>query len=78
MKSSTYASLEKARMPDKSKHTIVNSVLDAKTGFWQVKLAEALSYLTPFNPLFGRYRWKRMPFGISSAPEGWQQKMTVL
>ena len=52
----------------------VFSVLDAKTGFWQVKLAEVSSYLTTFNTPFGRYRWKRMPFGISSAPEVWQQK----
>ena len=56
----------------------VFSVLDAKTGFWQVKLTEATSYLTTFNTPFGRYRWKRMPFGISSAPEVWQQKMNEL
>ena len=56
----------------------VFSVLDAKTGFWQVRLSEASSYLTTFNTPFGRYRWKRMPFGISSAPEVWQQKMNEL
>ena len=56
----------------------VFSVLDAKTGFWQVKLTEATSYLTTFNTPFGRHRWKRMPFGISSAPEVWQQKMNEL
>ena len=33
----------------------VFSVLDAKTGFWQVKLTEASSYLTTFNSPFGRY-----------------------
>ena len=49
----------------------VFSVLDAKTGFWQVKLTEATSYLTTFNTPFGRYRWRRMPFGISSAQEVW-------
>ena len=31
--------------------------------------------LTTFNSLFGRYRWKRLLFGISSAPEVFQQKM---
>lgn len=56
----------------------VFSVLDAKTGFWQVKLTEASSHLTTFNTPFGRYRWKRMPFGITSAPEVWQQKMNEL
>ena len=51
------------------------TVLDAKTGFWQVKLDEQSSYLTTFNTPFGGYRWLRMPFGISSAPEVWQQRM---
>ena len=53
----------------------VFSVLDAKSGFWQVKLLESSSYYTTFNTLFGRFRWLRMPFGISSAPEVWQRKM---
>ena len=56
----------------------VFSVLDAKSGFWQVKLEEAASYLTTFNTPFGRFRWRRMPFGISSAPEVWQQRMNEL
>ena len=51
------------------------SVLDAKNGSWQVNLSENSTYLTPFNTPFGRFRWLRMPFGISSAPEIWQRKM---
>ena len=51
------------------------SVLDAKSGFWQVSLDEQSSYLTTFNTPYGRYRWKRMPFGISSAPEEYQRRM---
>ena len=43
----------------------VFSVLDAKSGFWH----------NTFNPPFGRYRWLRMPFGISSALEGFQKRM---
>ena len=53
----------------------VFSVLDAKSRFWQVKLEEASSYLTTFNTPFGRFRWRQMPFGISSAPEVWQQRV---
>ena len=30
------------------------------------------------NRPFGRYRWLRMPFGINSAPEVWQQRMHEL
>ena len=51
------------------------SVVDTKSGFWQVKSAESFSYHTTFNTPFGRFRWLRMPFGISSAPEPWQRKM---
>ena len=53
----------------------VFTVVDAKNGFWQVELDEETSRLTTFNTPFGRYRWKRMPFGISSAPGVWQRKM---
>ena len=53
----------------------VFSVLDAKSGFWQVPLDEASSKLTTFNTPFGRFRWLRMPFGISSAPEEFQKRM---
>ena len=49
------------------------SVLDERNGFWHIKLEEESSYLTTFNTPFGRYRWKRMPFGISSAPEVFQR-----
>jgi len=50
-------------------------VLDAKNGFWQVKLPENSSYLTTFNTPFGRFYWRRMPFSINFAPEIWQRKM---
>ena len=53
----------------------VLNVMDAKSGFWQVKLSESSSYYTTFNTPFGRFRWWRMPFGISSTPEVWQRKM---
>ncbi|CAB3985408.1 Transposon Ty3-G Gag-Pol poly, partial [Paramuricea clavata] len=51
------------------------TLCDAKDGFHQIKLDTASSYLTTFNSPFGRYRWTRMPFGISSAPEVWQRRM---
>ena len=54
------------------------TILDVQSGFWHVKLDEPSSFLTRFNTPFGRYRWKRMPFGISSAPEVFQRKMHEL
>ena len=53
----------------------VFTVLDAKSGFWKVKLSDISSHYTTFNTHVGRFRWLRMPFGISSAPEVWQRKM---
>ena len=47
----------------------VFSTFDCRNGFWQVKLTDESSYLTTFNSPFGRYRWLRMPFGLSSASE---------
>ena len=53
----------------------VFSIMDVQSGFWHVPLDEQSSYYTTFNTPFGRYRWLRMPFGISSAPEVFQRKM---
>ncbi|CAC5426704.1 unnamed protein product [Mytilus coruscus] len=53
----------------------VFSVVDAKNGFWHVELDEESSLLTTFNTPFGRYRWLRMPFGLSSAPEEYQRSI---
>ena len=46
--------------------------LDVRSGFM---LDEKSSYLTTFQTPFGRFPWKRMPFGISSAPEVFQRRM---
>ncbi|XP_061185196.1 uncharacterized protein K02A2.6-like [Saccostrea echinata] len=52
----------------------VFSALDAKEGFWHIKLDESSSFLTTFWTPFGRYRWLRLPFGISSALEEFQRR----
>ena len=51
------------------------SFVDAKDGFLQVALDESSSYLTTCWTPFGRIRWLRMPFGISSALEEWQRRL---
>ena len=50
-------------------------MVDASNGFWQVEMDHDSSRLTTFATPFGRYRWKRLPFGISSAPEEYQRRM---
>ena len=49
--------------------------LDANSGFWQVELSHDSSLLTTFITPFGRFCFKRLPFGITSAPEYFQRKM---
>ena len=49
--------------------------LDANSGFWQRRLKEESRLLTTFITPWGRYCYKRLPFGISSAPEHFQKTM---
>ena len=52
----------------------VFSTLDLKDGYWQIELDRESSLLCTFATPFGRYRFTRMPFGISSASEVFQKK----
>ena len=54
----------------------VFSLCDAKDGFLQVKLTPVSSDLTTFWTLFGKYKWLRMPFGLSSSPEEFQRRLS--
>ena len=53
----------------------VFSKLDASSGFYQIPLNEESRELTTFITPFGRYSFRRVPFGITSAPEIFQRKM---
>ena len=47
----------------------VFSVVDMSNCYWHQKLTEESSFLCTFNSPFGRFRFRRMPFGISCAGE---------
>lgn len=53
----------------------VFSTLDAKKGFWMIQLSEQSSKLTAFWTPFGKFRYLRLPFGISTAMEIFQKRM---
>ena len=56
----------------------VFSKLDANSGFWQIPLSEVSALLTTFITPFGRCHFKRLPFGITSAPEHFQRRMQAI
>ena len=45
----------------------VFSKCDVRHGFWHIQLDPESAELTAFATPFGRYIWKRMPFGIKPA-----------
>ena len=52
----------------------VFTVVDMKDGYWHVKLSEESSYYCTLNTPWGRKRFLRMPFGISSASKIMQKR----
>lgn len=56
----------------------VFSKMDANSGFWQISLSEDSRLLTTFITPFGRYCYNRLCFGISSAPEHFQRRMSFM
>ena len=49
------------------------SKMDANSGFWQINLSKESRKLTTFITPFGRFQFRKMPFGISAAPEFFQR-----
>ena len=50
--------------------------LDTNSGFWQIPLSTDSRLLTTFITPFGRYCFNKLTFGISSAPEHFQMRMS--
>lgn len=45
------------------------NVLDARCGFWMLKLDSSSADLCTFSTPFGRYQFLRLPYGVNCAPE---------
>ena len=52
--------------------------LDANSGFHQIPLSKESQKLTTFITPFGRFAYKRLPFGISSGPEFFQREVSKI
>lgn len=58
-------------MPELSKAKIFSTV-DLTAGYWHCVLDDESSLLTTFATPFCRYRWRRLPFGLSASSEIFQ------
>ena len=54
------------------------SKLDANSGFWQIPLHETNWNLTTFLTPCGRYYYKKLLFGLTSAPEIFCKEMSKI
>ena len=50
--------------------------LDASAGYWQMKVDKPSSDLLAFNTPFGRYKFKRLPFGVHCASEVFSKRIS--
>ena len=62
-------------LPELSKARVF-SKLDLKNGYWHCELDYESSLLTTFQTPKGRYRWKRLPFGLSVSSEIFQKRLS--
>lgn len=60
----------------KIKRANIFSKIDANKGFYQIKLSHDSQLMTCFICPFGRFIFKRLPFGISCAPEYFVSKFS--
>ena len=51
------------------------SIVDARSGYWNIKLDHASSLYTTYNSPHGRYRFLRLPFGLICARDIFQKKV---
>ena len=51
------------------------SIVDARSGYWNIELDHASSLYTTFNSPHGRYRFLRLPFGLICAQDIFQKKV---
>ena len=54
------------------------TVIDVKEAFQNIPLTLRSSLMTTMYTPWGRYRWTRLPFGISSASEEWQRRIHMV
>ena len=54
------------------------SKLDAKNGYWSIPLDEESQILTTFHSQFGRFCFRRTPFGLVISQDVFMQRMDII
>lgn len=60
------------------KNAKIFSILDVKSAYYQCELDESSRAVTTFSTQLGRYRHKRLIFGVNCAPEIFQKIMDAI
>ena len=58
--------------------SVIFSKLDARHGYWSVQLDDESKRLTTFNSPFGRYCFRRLPFGLNLIQDVFQERMDYI
>ncbi len=48
---------------------VMSITIDLESGFWQAPVTPDSVHLLTFGTPWGRYQYRRLPFGLSNAPE---------
>jgi hypothetical protein len=62
-------------LPELAKAKVFSTV-DAKSAFWHLELDEESSKMTTFETPFGKFRWLRLPYGVSPHQKYFSEKST--
>ena len=70
-----YKTLTTEEITHEFAHSKFFSRFDVADAYWSIKLDYDSSLLTTFNSPFGRYRFKRLPFGLVCSQDIFQKRM---